>query len=509
MPTPSSRRDKKQMRCRIKKRKVSYVDRDLQKAISLLHIERFNELSQRSMLQKDRIVEVDAPDPSGQKGRARKWWRYRTAGGKTYYSETAPTVDDHHDPEKGKHIGEYVKHQAEEVSRELLSGSMPGEDGARTLRDLGNRAAGKMRELNKLAQKGSPEADSLKEALKHITEFSEKLTAAGSDPKKLSEAVSSFKEAADKIHEAKESLEDSKKPEGEEGSPEQEAGKKNEIVYGKSELGTAPWEEKIEEIEKGMLQKTKERSAIRSDNINGSFIDISESGHKMVFKPKELSVPVDASRRTLRREIGSEHREVAGFELDRILGFGVVPPTFMRDSDVSDSDILALSERNARAVSGRRGGKMSGSAQHYVKGTSYGAMEVEHGSDPSFTLSNFYKKMSSTAKFNMQKLAIFDHISGNTDRHSGNIFLDGDNVYAIDQGLCFPDGDNSKFNSRPLAMLKSSKEKIDPRIMKRLQKVDRNKIVAMMKAHGMESESRSVLKRLEEVLKSGGNFELV
>jgi hypothetical protein len=145
----------------------------------------------------------------------------------------------------------------------------------------------------------------------------------------------------------------------------------------------------------------------------------------------------------------------------------------------------------------------------FVGGKSYSDIEQENKGDKDFSLKKFYSKMSDKAKFNMQKMAVFDYITGNTDRHAGNIKIDGDNVYAIDQGRCFPGKDRSQFNSRPLAALKASNEKINPKIIEAIKKADATKIQEMMKAHGMEEESNHVLAKMYDVLKASGEFQLL
>jgi hypothetical protein len=181
----------------------------------------------------------------------------------------------------------------------------------------------------------------------------------------------------------------------------------------------------------------------------------------------------------------------------------------MRASDVSDSDIQELAKNNPKLAS-KKGGKMSGSSQYFVKGRDYESIEKERApKDKSFTLMKFYSEMSDKGKMSMQKMAVLDFITGNTDRHAGNIMIDGDNVHAIDNGRCFPGKDRSQFNSRPLAALRASKEKIHPKIIEAVKKVDKTKVVAMMKAHGMEEESKHVLERINDVLKSSGEFQLL
>jgi uncharacterized repeat protein (TIGR03843 family) len=99
---------------------------------------------------------------------------------------------------------------------------------------------------------------------------------------------------------------------------------------------------------------------------------------------------------------GLDRRETAAFELSEALGWGIVPPTVLRDE----------------APLG------PGSVQSFV----------EH--DPEqhhFTLvedERFHDQLRS--------IAVFDLLANNTDRKSGHCLLDRDgHVFGIDHGLCF------------------------------------------------------------------------
>lgn len=106
-------------------------------------------------------------------------------------------------------------------------------------------------------------------------------------------------------------------------------------------------------------------------------------------------------------------QEVAAYEIDRALGLGMVPETFLTES-----------LRDGRGKTGLA------SAQHFLTGAVTGTKLAEHpewmpGKQPG-TNAQWYK------------MAVLDAVIHNTDRHSGNFMFDKDgNLHAIDHGLAF------------------------------------------------------------------------
>ncbi len=102
-------------------------------------------------------------------------------------------------------------------------------------------------------------------------------------------------------------------------------------------------------------------------------------------------------------EPGLHRRERAAYLLSEELGWGLVPPTVIRDD----------------APAGE------GSLQWFIDG-----VETEHY----FTL---IKRPPDTHDA-LKRLALFDYVTNNTDRKSGHVILDHDDrVWGIDHGLCF------------------------------------------------------------------------
>ena len=113
-------------------------------------------------------------------------------------------------------------------------------------------------------------------------------------------------------------------------------------------------------------------------------------------------------------------KEVAAYEFDKMVGFGVVPPTVYRTVDL-----------------GKGKGPEKGSVMHFVEG--------ELGS----------KHIAKGGKFkylDMAKITAFDFIIGNQDRHPGNFVVDKNGkAWAIDNALTFWKSD--KIVSSTIAMV--------------------------------------------------------
>jgi uncharacterized repeat protein (TIGR03843 family) len=125
---------------------------------------------------------------------------------------------------------------------------------------------------------------------------------------------------------------------------------------------------------------------------------------KGVFKPEE------GERGIWRFDTASYKRERAAYLMDRFLGFDFVPPTVIRQID----DAI-------------------GSFQEFIPNTN-----------------DFFKVPENQRMvYNEQliKMAIFDYIIRNNDRHSGNFLIQEEEqkVYAIDHGYAFGQGEPLDF----------------------------------------------------------------
>lgn len=110
---------------------------------------------------------------------------------------------------------------------------------------------------------------------------------------------------------------------------------------------------------------------------------------------------VDGVKGVFKKMSNRAKQEVTAYELDKMLGFGIVPPTVMRKVDVGK-------------------GEEQGSIMHFVEGKTAAAH---------------------TGKFkynDMAKITAFDFIIGNQDRHPANVIVDRNGrSWAIDNAFAF------------------------------------------------------------------------
>jgi uncharacterized repeat protein (TIGR03843 family) len=117
--------------------------------------------------------------------------------------------------------------------------------------------------------------------------------------------------------------------------------------------------------------------------------------HHAIYKP------VRGERPLWDFEAGLHRRERAAFVLSEHLGLGVVPPTVLRDGPFGE-----------------------GSVQWFV--------DADH-SEHYFTIFEQWPVLHDR----LRDIALFDVLANNTDRKSGHCLLAHDQVWAIDNGLCF------------------------------------------------------------------------
>jgi len=130
---------------------------------------------------------------------------------------------------------------------------------------------------------------------------------------------------------------------------------------------------------------------------NATFlVTLGDTGGQAIYKPLRGERPLWDF------EPGLHRREVAAYLLSEAMGFGVVPPTVLRDD----------------------GPLGEGSLQWFVA-----ADHREHY----FTIAEQRPELHPQ----LRDIAVLDIVANNTDRKSGHCLLAGDRVWAIDNGLCF------------------------------------------------------------------------
>lgn len=161
----------------------------------------------------------------------------------------------------------------------------------------------------------------------------------------------------------------------------------------------------------GVLPNSKEHEAILSRNdlekkvsvlggaVGGSVLTKIKDDGFGVFKPYD-----DFELMERKLQIQNER---AAYLVDLFLGFDLVPPTVIREfADLDD---------NSEHV---------GSMQQFIEQAAVGAELKNKGKDD-IDLGE------------ISKLAIFDFMIKNTDRHSSNYLIKDKKLFAIDHGLCF------------------------------------------------------------------------
>jgi hypothetical protein len=162
--------------------------------------------------------------------------------------------------------------------------------------------------------------------------------------------------------------------------------------------------ESTKDLTSGRIKKTTDLGG----GVNTSQLVEFKGGRKGVWKPKEGETTLTGI------EPGSMYRrEAATYEVDRALGIGLTPPTVVRTVDGKE-----------------------GSVQEFVK-----AVQIHKISDAD---------RKELADRDGTRLTMFDAITGNCDRHEGNLMVrevDGQKQYiAIDNGLAMPAGKPFRFN---------------------------------------------------------------
>jgi uncharacterized repeat protein (TIGR03843 family) len=154
------------------------------------------------------------------------------------------------------------------------------------------------------------------------------------------------------------------------------------------------------------------------------------ASHPAIYKPTRGERPLWDF------EPGLHRREVATYLLSEHLGFGVIPPTVLRDGPLGE-----------------------GSVQWFV--------DADH-SQHYFTIHEAHPELHDA----LRKMAVLDVIANNTDRKSGHVLLiparDGEaaSIWGIDNGLCFAADDKLR-----TVIWEFGGERIDDDILERVERI--------------------------------------
>jgi hypothetical protein len=201
-------------------------------------------------------------------------------------------------------------------------------------------------------------------------------------------------------------------------------------------------------------------------HVNEAYIVTFEDGSQGLYKP----VSGETSKWDTIPPSGMAAREVAASVVDRHLGLGLTPSTTMWNGPDGPGSLQRM------------------------------AMPNSPSNDPAdYTTSE------------QQRMAVFDYVIGNSDRHTGN-YLTGENggIVPIDHGLAFPLDENS-FDRGQIRGIRSDFVAneyglyLDRGLVLDLERVDSDQLGDDLSRLGLEDAAvDGAISRLDEIRESGG-----
>jgi hypothetical protein len=162
--------------------------------------------------------------------------------------------------------------------------------------------------------------------------------------------------------------------------------------------------------------KTETQMKVQKDLETGAISNVKSLGGGVT---PTFVMDVDGRKGVFKTMDNRARKELAAYEFDKMLGFGVVPPVVYREVDV-----------------GRGKGKEKGSVMHFVEGQ-IGSKHIAAGGKFKYV--------------DMAKITAFDFIIGNQDRHPGNYVVDKNGkTWAIDNALTFWKSDKIVSSTIPM-----------------------------------------------------------
>lgn len=163
-------------------------------------------------------------------------------------------------------------------------------------------------------------------------------------------------------------------------------------------------------------------------------------------------------------------RELLAYALDKVLRMYLVPPTVGRNID----------------------GLGTGSLQAWVRRP----LGIAWARDGGY---KYRKRLNNPW---LHRLAAFDFITGQLDRHAANWIMDeGGRIYAIDNGYAFPRGDDRRFLKCNIGKALAEKEvAVHPDVREELRAVDEARLRDVLDDRGFRfDEDEGVLARFKEM----------
>ena len=237
-----------------------------------------------------------------------------------------------------------------------------------------------------------------------------------------------------------------------------------------------------------ILVKSSPTKSSKLCSSNTAYKEVHE-GYKTIFKPESGE---QKSLRDCLSKVPFYKREVLAYELDKLLGFNLVPPT------VVATKIIETKKRGKT--------KIIGSRQLWVNG-------IEGGN---YSVRIEQLKKIKTFKEQLIKMFVFDVICLNTDRHAGNYIVDKktESLYAIDNALSFPEKRKADdLNCHPFSTYdyglyqKIREEKfyllnsiMNKKIISLLKKVKKSDFLSLFKKFSLFKEGQQAWGRLSQLI---------
>jgi hypothetical protein len=219
----------------------------------------------------------------------------------------------------------------------------------------------------------------------------------------------------------------------------------------------------IEPIGKGIHRPYKVR--LKTAEKCG-YYDCSE----VIFKTVHCQYETKRYCQSVDLQITGPERELLAYDVDKAMGFDLVPPTVGRHVDQLGYGSVMAWVRAPLAVDWVKNGR--------------------------------YRYKSHPENPWLHKLAAFDFITGQIDRHAANWILDNEyRVYAIDNGYSFVKNDDRRFLKCNVGKYLVG-QRVNDEVVEMVKKIDDQKLWKSLKNRGFKlNEPEGVMKRLEEMRK--------
>lgn len=251
------------------------------------------------------------------------------------------------------------------------------------------------------------------------------------------------------------------------------------------------------------------------DSVNPCFFVEQDDEHKGVFKSDVGAAPVGNFRfRKFDNDVSQSSRELAAYQLDSMLGFGVVPATKYGTYDLGPAGKKLWRNYAHRISEGEENLNMvPGVIQERAENVFDLIDYSEYAAENETGITDMEDVMDSLDQNSVRAVAVLDYLIGNTDRHAGNLLINRDTkaVIAIDHGLAFPDVPYPRgVRSWPYAYLdKKNDLSVPQEILDRLATIKKDDVVNMMYnvGFGMRPdnvpEADVVMEKIEGLLETG------